>query len=149
MEREPIARRFEAALPSIVVEFERRDVRLAYLFGSAALGREGLDSDLDVAVLFDDSVGENERSERRFELTTELVGLVHVNDVEVVVLNDAPPRRFIDTQWLRDHYAVELDLRSKDSRTLPDGKGEWYFVTVRQDASDTDRRRATGRSHHP
>lgn len=148
-----IGARFDAARDAIEGVLSSMGVRLAYLFGSVARGAEGRDSDLDVAVLFDEALSEDERTRRRIDLTTELVGLVHVNDVDVVVLNDAPPllaqvvitegrpifggkvervrfeiattREYIDTQWIRDHYARELERKHRGPRTLPEGKGEW------------------------
>ena len=73
-----------ARLRSVLVE--RRDIRLAYLFGSVASGAERRGSDVDVAILFDqlppppmlDTLSENLEAavQRR---------------VDLVVLNSAPP----------------------------------------------------------
>lgn len=68
---------------------EQADVLVAYVFGSRAEGRSRDGSDLDVAVLLStDDV--QERFERRLDLLGEL-GDVCECEVDVVVLNDAPP----------------------------------------------------------
>jgi hypothetical protein len=61
-----------------------------YLFGSVARGDAGRLSDLDLAVLFADPVGEDARG----ELAAALAGHLQTVEgprVEVTVLNDAPP----------------------------------------------------------
>ena len=71
----------------------RADVLVAYLFGSHAEGRAHRESDVDVAVLLDRTVypESKDRFEARVALSSDLVGLLHQNEVDVVVLNDAPP----------------------------------------------------------
>lgn len=70
-----------------------REVVAAYLFGSHAEGRAHRESDVDVAVLLDRRLcpDPKERFEKRIELTTALIAALHENDVDLVVLNDAPP----------------------------------------------------------
>jgi predicted nucleotidyltransferase len=65
----------------------------AYLFGSVAHGRAHRESDLDVGVLLDRLVypGTRDRFEARLELAGRLGTATHRNDVDVVILNDAPP----------------------------------------------------------
>ncbi len=68
----------------------RRDVLFAYLFGSYAEGRAGGLSDIDVAVY----VRQRSRSARegaRLALTSDIMRAVGMNEVDVLVLNDAPP----------------------------------------------------------
>jgi predicted nucleotidyltransferase len=71
----------------------RREVVVAYLFGSHAAGRAHRESDVDVGVLLDRAQcpDAKARFEKRVELTSALIGALHVNDVDVVILNDAPP----------------------------------------------------------
>jgi len=142
--RESTAERFEARIDEVRELLRAHHVVLAYLFGSVARGEEREDSDLDVAVLLDDSVQPERLPEVRLRLTTELVGLTHANDVDVVVLNEAPPllafnaisegrcflgdrrrqvrfevraiQRFIDTQPLRDALAKDLSRRIDEGR---------------------------------
>jgi predicted nucleotidyltransferase len=65
----------------------------AYLFGSHAEGRAHRESDVDVAVALDLSTWSDEsgRFDERVRLSAELVSVTGSNEVDVVVLNDAPP----------------------------------------------------------
>ncbi len=65
---------------------ERRDVRIAYLFGSAVRGEERPSSDLDVAVLCRPRPQPRELD----RLTAELQEAAH-RRVDLVVLDSAPP----------------------------------------------------------
>lgn len=68
-------------------------VLAAWLFGSQAEGRAHRESDVDVAVLLDERTYPTaaERSEARVLISAWLVGALSFNDVDVVVLNGAPP----------------------------------------------------------
>jgi hypothetical protein len=68
----------------------REDVVAAYLFGSVAAGTAGPTSDLDVAVLLPDHLTAAERWETGIELATRIGVVFGTNEVDVVVLNDAP-----------------------------------------------------------
>jgi predicted nucleotidyltransferase len=68
----------------------------AYLFGSEAGERAHADSDLDLGVLLpgrqaSGPASERDRFDARVALTSWLIGALHRNDVDLVVLNDAPP----------------------------------------------------------
>ena len=75
---------FEAARPRGVVS--------AYLFGSLAQGTAHAQSDVDVAVLLDFGAfpERTARSRAAVALGSELIAVVHRNEVDVVVLDDAP-----------------------------------------------------------
>jgi uncharacterized protein len=65
----------------------------AYLFGSVASGRAHHDSDVDVAVLLDRQLYPT--PQHRFDLRLRLIGRLQSaigRDVDLVVLNDAPPQ---------------------------------------------------------
>ena len=68
----------------------RQDVVAAYLFGSVAAGTAGPASDLDVAVLLPDHATVAERWETGIELAMRIGVVFGTNEVDVVVLNDAP-----------------------------------------------------------
>jgi predicted nucleotidyltransferase len=134
-----IADRFAQNIDAIRRVLAAEGARLAYVFGSAATGRERPDSDLDVAVLLGPEVTRGRFGDVRLQLLTELVGLTHTNDVDLVILNEAPPllafevirterpflgtkearvpfevrviQRLIDTQPLRDYLALDLKRR--------------------------------------
>jgi predicted nucleotidyltransferase len=68
-------------------------VTSAYLFGSHAAGRAHRESDVDVGVLlsWERYPNRDERFEARVRLGSELIHALRENEVDVVVLNDAPP----------------------------------------------------------
>lgn len=80
-----LARFFSTRSPTAVVS--------AYLFGSHATARAHQESDVDVGVLLDRAIVPTTaaRFEVRLELLAELTGLFGHREVDVVVLNDAPP----------------------------------------------------------
>lgn len=70
------------------------DIVAAYLFGSAAAGRRGPLSDVDVAVLLDSpeaSASERTPGRRRADLAARLPSALGVSRVDVVMLDSAPP----------------------------------------------------------
>ncbi|HXO20486.1 MAG TPA: nucleotidyltransferase domain-containing protein [Thermoanaerobaculia bacterium] len=74
---------------------ERPDLGVAsvYFFGSHAEGREHRESDVDLGVLlvWDRHPTRRDRFEVRVRLGSELSAIVGTNEVDVVILNDAPP----------------------------------------------------------
>lgn len=106
-------------------------VASAYLFGSEAERRAHSESDIDVGVLLpppapgDAPATAREVFEQRVALTSWLIGILHRNDVDVVILNDAPPllgRRIVTTgrrvycrDGAADHAFVrDVQLRAAD-----------------------------------
>jgi predicted nucleotidyltransferase len=88
--------------PPIVLDEERRrglaefferqpDVVAAYLFGSQARGKAGPLSDIDLAVWLDDRPDRGRRLSRQLALSGGAASLLGTDDVELVVLNGAPP----------------------------------------------------------
>jgi hypothetical protein len=71
--------------------FEGRKVAFAYLFGSQAKGEAGPLSDIDVAIYFDEAVAPEQRFDRRLEVLGELTDWFRTDDIDLVVLNEAPP----------------------------------------------------------
>jgi predicted nucleotidyltransferase len=70
---------------------KRRDVQAAYIFGSTATGRSRPDSDVDVAVLLARRPGPARMLTDRLKLIADLGSALHRSDVDVVILNEAPP----------------------------------------------------------
>lgn len=68
-----------------------RPILALYLFGSAAWDRRTRLSDIDIAVLLPEDVPKEEYFDRRLEMTVELTRLLKESDVDLVVLNEAPP----------------------------------------------------------
>lgn len=105
----------------------------AYLFGSHARGTAHRESDVDVAVLLDYEVlsERGARAREALRLCKELIAVTHSNQVDVVVLNDAPPelaagvvsrgRRLYCTDEAVDHAFVRTALlRHADIRPFLD-----------------------------
>jgi predicted nucleotidyltransferase len=85
---------------------DRDGVVAASLFGSQAVGKAGPLSDVDVAVWLDPSLSDSERFRLRLELIGHAVSTLRTNDVDLVVLNDAPP--------LLKHRALRSSVRLLD-----------------------------------
>ncbi len=69
----------------------RPEVVAAYVFGSVASGRARPDSDIDIGVLVDPKAVPRDRLKYRLRLIRDLGGALERFDVDVVLLNDAPP----------------------------------------------------------
>lgn len=69
----------------------RREIQAAYVFGSAATGRARRDSDVDVAVLLARPLRADRALSYRLKLMGDLGSALGRSDVDVVVLNEAPP----------------------------------------------------------
>jgi predicted nucleotidyltransferase len=82
----------------------------AYLFGSLARGDAGAHSDVDLAVYVDRAAIPEAPFGYVAALTAELMRLLGRNDVDVVLLNDAPPLLY---------HRVLRDGRRLFSRDLP------------------------------
>ena len=88
----------------------------AFLFGSHARGAAHRDSDIDVGVLLDRRQFPDRRARFavRLRLTGWLIAATHCNQVDVVVLNDAPPllSRHIVTRGERLFCADEATMHA-------------------------------------
>ncbi|MGQ0766632.1 MAG: type VII toxin-antitoxin system MntA family adenylyltransferase antitoxin [Gemmatimonadota bacterium] len=90
-----------AASSTIIAELERAlrtdappGVVAVYLFGSFAEGRAHRESDVDIGVVLDRAAfpSVEARFEERIRLTTRCIEVLHRSLVDLVVLNDVPPR---------------------------------------------------------
>ena len=140
MEREnvdqPLVARLSEALAS------REEILEAYLFGSHARGEARPDSDIDVAVYIDEALADDGHWGYRAELTTDLMAALGTNDIDVVVLNEAPILLY--HRVLRDGVRVlSRDLRATTTRA---GQAlSFYFDFLPQlDKMDAARRYAAG-----
>jgi uncharacterized protein len=83
----------QAALSRYFEDHPDLGVASAYLFGSHAEGRAHRESDVDVGVLlqWDRHPTRGGRFDLRIQLGSELIHALKHNEVDVVILNDAPP----------------------------------------------------------
>lgn len=70
---------------------DREGVVSADLIGSQARGAAGSLSDIDVAVWLDPALDRAARGELRILLASELTSALSTEEIDVLVLNDAPP----------------------------------------------------------
>jgi predicted nucleotidyltransferase len=71
--------------------FQQHPVRLAYLCGSQATRRTHPNSDVDIAVLLDESLTLDERFAERVQLLDDLSRIFGTDQVDLVILNEASP----------------------------------------------------------
>ncbi len=65
-------------------------VRLAYLFGSVAKGKAGKLSDVDIAVLLDESLNKKQRFDLQLELISDISEILRTDKIDLVVIDEAP-----------------------------------------------------------
>jgi predicted nucleotidyltransferase len=124
---QPVTADVAARLEAAFREPPMPGIASAYLFGSHAEGRAHRESDVDVGVLLDWSVHPSRagRFDIRVRLGSWLIGVLHVNAVDVVVLNDVAPhlgrrivttgRRLASADPEADHaYVRDVQLRAAD-----------------------------------
>jgi hypothetical protein len=97
---------------------DRLEVLEAYLFGSLARGEAQAHSDVDVAVYVDRALARDAPFGYAAELTGVLMAALGRNDVDVVILNDAPPLLY--GRVLRD--GVRLFSRDMRATTVREGQ---------------------------
>ena len=121
----------------------RDEVLEAYLFGSHARGQAGSDSDVDVAVYIDETVADEGRWGYRAELTTDLMAALGTDDVDVVVLNQAPILLY--HRVLRDGIRlISRDLRATTGRA-GQALSRYFDFLPQLDKMDAARRFASGK----
>ena len=120
----------------------REEILEAYLFGSHARGQAQPHSDVDVAVYVDVARADDTGYGYRASLTTDLMAGLGFNDVDVVVLNRAPPLLY--HRVLRD--GVRLLARDLRATTTREGRAlSRYFDFVPQlEKMEAARRWAAG-----
>lgn len=88
-----IDERLAAAVSELASKDGGPAVVSAYLFGSVAAGREHRESDVDLGILLDwgRHAAPEDRFAQRLRFAAELPAAVGGREVDVVILNDAPP----------------------------------------------------------
>ena len=122
----------------------RPEILDAYLFGSQARGDTGALSDIDVAVYIDEDLADPGPYGYDAELITDLMTELGTNDIDVVLLNRAPPLLY--HRVLRDgRLLVTRDLKATTTRA---GYAlSRYFDFVPQLKKQAAARRHANRSH--
>ena len=86
----PTPRSTSARTVSRVVS-HRPEIQAAYIFGSVAHGRTHPDSDIDIAVLLGRRLPDSRALSYRLRLGSDLGVALGRSDVQLVILNQAPP----------------------------------------------------------
>ncbi|MGB9838923.1 type VII toxin-antitoxin system MntA family adenylyltransferase antitoxin [Methanothermobacter sp.] len=71
---------------------DKDEVSLAYLFGSVADEKEGPLSNIDIGVLLDDKLDRTARARLKLRMISELTSILGSDRIDLVIMNDAPPR---------------------------------------------------------
>ncbi len=71
--------------------FSQREITAAYLFGSYVSERSGPLSDIDIAVLLDSAINDKDYGLIKLHITTDLIRVLSFNEIDLVILNAAPP----------------------------------------------------------
>ena len=123
----------------------REEILEAYLFGSHARGQAQPHSDVDVAVYIDHARADDTGFGYRANLTTDLMAGLGCNDVDVVVLNRAPPLLY--HRVLRD--GVRLLARDLRATTTREGRARVPLLRLRTAARKDGSREAFGGGPQP
>lgn len=98
----------------------RHPLLFAYLFGSQAKGTTSSRSDVDIAAFYSPKISADKRNALRFSLASDLMGALHRDDLDLVVLNEAPP--FLAFQAIHPGKVIfsrdELARTRFEARTL-------------------------------
>ena len=141
MEPATVDERLLARLTQALVP--RAEILEAYLFGSHARGQARPDSDVDVAVYVDETAADEGHWGYRAELTTDLMAALGTDDVDVVVLNEAPILLY--HRVLRDGVRLlSRDLRATTSRA-GHALSRYFDFLPQLDKMDAARRFASGK----
>lgn len=70
---------------------DKAGVVAAFIFGSQASGKVSPLSDVDIGVWLDPAIDKRQRSDRRVRMIGDACSALRTNEVDLVVLNDAPP----------------------------------------------------------
>lgn len=80
-----------AALKRLGEALDRQGVVAAMLIGSRARGTAGPLSDVDIAIWHDPGLDSRTRFDLQLGLTGDAARVLHTDEVDIVMLNDAPP----------------------------------------------------------
>lgn len=99
-------------------------VVLAYLFGSRAGGRVHDRSDVDVAVLLDESLSPVEQGRWQLELIGRLTDVWRTDDIDLVILNRAPA--FLRHQVIKARHRLYVRDEAARVRFEVETMRDWF-----------------------
>lgn len=93
--------------------FQRKEILMAYLYGSYAKGTPRNRSDIDIAIYLKHRVDDSQYPYGyRAEIITSLIKLLGTNNIDLIILNDVPA--FLKFQVIR--YGTLIFTRSEAKR---------------------------------
>jgi predicted nucleotidyltransferase len=104
-------------------------VVLAYLFGSTIRGEANCLSDIDIAVLFDNTLTKKEAFDLQLQLIVDLGDLLKTNDVDLVVLNNSP--LLLTFNVIRDGIILKSNEQERvhfETKTMSRYYDEQYYI---------------------
>jgi len=121
MKTTAMSREIGGFIPKLKGFLKKQDfVSVAYIFGSAAEGKQGPLSDIDIAVLMDKTLNKKERDRKKIFLIGKISSILKTDNFDLVVMNDAPmlmKYSIIKTGRLlrsgRERVAMETDIMSE------------------------------------
>ena len=114
-----------------VVEFliKQERVKLAYLFGSVAEGKEGKLSDVDLAVFLDESLNKKEILNLQLKVISELTSILKTDRIDLIVMNNAP--LLLKYNIIKHGKILKQDIKTKirvESEILSNYLDMKYFI---------------------
>ena len=108
---------------------KQKYVKLAYLFGSVAEGKEGKLSDVDIAVFLDESLSKKERFDLQLKLISGLTGILKTDRIDLIVMNDAP--LLLKYNIIKHGKILKYNIETRvkvESRILSDYLDMKYYI---------------------
>lgn len=104
-------------------------VVVVYLFGSTAREESNCLSDIDIAVLFDNTLAKKEAFDLQMKLIVDLGDLLKTKNVDLVVLNDSP--LLLAFNIIRDGIILKSDEKKRvhfETLTMSRYYDEQYYI---------------------
>jgi len=104
-------------------------IKLAYLFGSVAKGKEGKLSDVDIAIFFDESLSKKEIFNLQLKLMSELTSILKTDKIDLIVMNNAP--LLLKYNIIKHGKILKDEIETKvmvESRILSDYLDMKYYI---------------------
>ena len=115
-----------------------QDVLVLYLFGSGAQNRLQPLSDLDFGILLSRRLDKKQRFQKQIELIGKFNDFFGTDEIDLVILNDAPPRFAFNILKHGDKKAI-IDFREQVSN---------YYLDFKYFRDDFDRTFLEGIGYH-
>ncbi len=130
--KQPSLKELETKLKGFFFNEDR--VVVAYLFGSTAWGESNYLSDIDIAVLFDNTLAKKEAFDLQMKLIVDLGDLLKIKNVDIAVLNGSP--LLLAFNIIRDGIILKSDEKKRahfETLTMSRYYDEQYYIERHMD----------------